>query len=291
MTTPNPPNNELQLVPEVILKRKHDMDEMKAHRTAQQILNPRGNNKIFNKKKRSVKVYKPETILANARSRRNHSIRYKRVLKKGMMKRASKTPIQSTKIVIPDGLENKEDEEMEQKEINYVANSVGSKLVFVVRIRDPNGMPKKVKRVLNTMRLKSVNEGVFARYDASTQKQLHLVEPWVTYGIPSKAMISDLIHRRGHGKNDDGKRIPLSDNIVIEKELGEKTDGDVICVEDVVEELHNVGSNFKHVAQFIWPFQLASVRSKFQKTKLNFKDGGDYGDRGEEMDDFIRQIL
>jgi 60S ribosomal protein uL30 len=103
-------------------------------------------------------------------------------------------------------------------------------------------------------------------------------------------MISDIIHRRGHGKVD-GKRIPLSDNVVIEKELSDTTDGEVICVEDMVEELHNVGKQFGIVNRFLWPFQLASVRSKFQKEKLNFKDGGDYGDRGEEMDDFIRQIL
>lgn len=131
---------------------------------------------------------------------------------------------------------------------------------------------------------------MFLRYDESTRKKLHLIENWVTYGVPSKAMISDLIHRRGHGKID-GKRIPLSDNVVIEKELGEKTDGEVICVQDIVEELHKVGNQFKHVNQFLWTFQLASARSKFQKEKLNFKDGGDYGDRGEEMDDFIRQIL
>ena len=128
------------------------------------------------------------------------------------------------------------------------------------------------------------------RYDTNTRKRLHLIENWVTYGIPSKAIISDLILRRGHGKVD-GKRVPLSDNVVIEKELGKKTDGEVICVQDMVEELHSVGTQFSHIAKFLWTFQLASVRTKFQKDKLNFKDGGDYGDRGEEMDEFIRQIL
>mmetsp|Transcript_24971 Transcript_24971/g.28886 ORF Transcript_24971/g.28886 Transcript_24971/m.28886 type:complete len:128 (-) Transcript_24971:35-418(-) len=122
------------------------------------------------------------------------------------------------------------------------------------------------------------------------KKQLHLIEPWITYGVPSKAIISDLIHRRGHGKID-GKRIPLSDNTIIEKALGEKTDGAVICVEDMVEEICNIGDNFSKVNSFLYSFQLASVRSKFQKDKLNFKDGGDYGDRGEEMDDLIRQML
>ena len=62
-TIPFKSNSDLQLVPEVILKRKHDMDEMKAHRAAQQILNPHGNRKVFNRKTKAIKVHKPETLL------------------------------------------------------------------------------------------------------------------------------------------------------------------------------------------------------------------------------------
>lgn len=153
-----PTNSDLQLVPEIILKRKHDLDEMKAHRAAQQILNPKGNNKIFNRKNKAVKVHKPETILANARSQRNHMIRYRRVMKKGMMKRASEKKIIEKKIVAPDEDDGGDEEMRDHKEIEYAANSVGAKLVFVVRIREPNGMPKNVKRVLDSFRLKSANE-------------------------------------------------------------------------------------------------------------------------------------
>ena len=148
----------LQLVPETILKRKHDMDDMKAHRAAQQIINPRGNRKIFNQKTKVIKVHKPETILAMARSKRNHSIRYNRVLKKGMQKRASKNKLVKTKIVVPDGLVDAEEEKELQREVSFVSNSVGSKMVFVIRIREPNGMPKKIKKILNGMKLKSANE-------------------------------------------------------------------------------------------------------------------------------------
>lgn len=148
----------LQLVPEVILKRKHDMDEMKAHRTAQLIANPRGNKKVFSSKTKVIKVHKPETILANARSQRNHAIRYARVLKKGMQKRASDKAILKNKVVMPDDLADAEQEEEMKRDVSYTANSVGSKMVFVIRIRDPNGMPQKVKKILNGMKLKSVNE-------------------------------------------------------------------------------------------------------------------------------------
>jgi len=279
----------LQLVPEVVLKRKHDLDEMKANRAAQAIINPKGNRKVFRKTK-VVKVQKPETILAKSRALRNHSIRYKRVLKKGMQKRASNSKIEKTKIVIPEGLKDAEEELELQKEVNFIANSVGAKLVFIIRIREPNGMPKNVKKILNNMKLKSINEGTFRRYDEATKKKLHLIEPWVTYGIPSKNMINDLIRRRGHGKID-GKRIRLSDNVVVEKALSDETEGAVICVDDMVHELHMVGNEFKKVNSFLWTFQLSSPRTKFQKEKLGYKEGGDYGDRGEEIDDLIIQML
>lgn len=280
----------LQLVPETILKRKHDMDDMKAHRAAQQITNPQGNRRIFSAKTAVVKVHKPESILARARSKRNHSIRYRRVMEKGMQKRASNKRLERTKLVVPDGLATQEEEEQMRKEVSFAANSVGAKMVFVVRIREPNGMPNNVRRMLNKMKLKSPNEGIFMRYNESSRKMLHLIEPWVTYGIPSKVVISDLIRRRGHGRID-GKRIPLSDNTIIEKALGEKTEGGVICIDDMVHELHAVSDYFTKVNSFLWTFHLSAPRSKFQKTKLNFKDGGDYGDRGQEMDDLIRTML
>lgn len=133
-------------------------------------------------------------------------------------------------------------------------------------------------------------QGVFLRYDESTRKKLHLIEPWVTYGIPSRSMVNDLIRRRGYGKLE-GKRVPLSDNTIIEKALGEETDGAVICVDDMVHEISSVGKEFKKVNNFLWTFLLSAPKSKFQKQKLNYKDGGDYGDRGEEIDDLIRQML
>lgn len=154
----DPKQEGLQLVPEAILKRRHDMDDMKARRTAQLIANPRGNKKVFNSKTKVVKVYKPETILASARAQRNHAIRYNRVLRKGMQTKASNKAILKNKIVMPDDLADAEQEGELKREISYAANSVGAKLVFVIRIRDPNGMPSKVKKILNGMKLKSANE-------------------------------------------------------------------------------------------------------------------------------------
>jgi len=280
-------NDQLQLVPETVLKRKHDMDEMKAKRAAQAITNPRGNRKVFSKSKKVIKVHKAETFVANARARRNHEIRYKRVLKKGMQKRASKKKVIKQKTIELDD-EGDDEEITKTTTISFQSNSVDAPMVFVVRVRDQVGCPLSVKRALSRLRLRNVYEGVFVKYNLSAKKMLHLVEPWVVYGIPSKGMVEDLIKRRGHGKID-GKRVPLSDNTIIEQALGDETG--IICVEDLVHELYTVGDGFSKASAFLWPFRLAAPKSGFQKRNLNDKDGvEDYGDKGEEMDEYVKQM-
>ena len=285
----------LPLVPESVLKKRHDMDEMKAHRAAQAIANPRGNRKVFSPKTKVVKVIKPEKFVSRGRSRRNHEIRYNRVMKKGMQKRASNKKVVKTKEV-PLVADNTEDKDIaaaleeKTKAVEVAANSVGADVVFAIRIRDGGGMSRKVRKALSNLRLRSVNEGVFLRYNDSTRKMLHLVDPFVAYGIPSKSLVTDLIRQRGHGKIE-GKRVPLTDNTIIEKALGDETG--IICVEDLVHEIYSVGDAFGAASSFLWPFRLTAPRSKFQKEKLNQKDGGrnEYGDRGEEMEDFVRSML
>ena len=131
------------------------------------------------------------------------------------------------------------------------------------------------------------NREFFCRYDESKRKKLHLLEPWVTYGIPSKSIIADLIRRSEHEELKGESRVPLSDNTIAEK----ATDGEVICVDDIVHELYTVGKDFDEERLFSCRFQLSALSRKFQKRKLNFKDGGDYGDCGSETDKLIHKIL
>lgn len=267
-------NKDLQLVPETILKKRHDLDELKRKRDAQ----VRRTNKVFSK---SSKFYirKPETFLARAKNRRNNEIRYKRVMKKGMQKRATNKQKFSTMEVEVEG---------ETDEIKYQSNSVGAKMVFVVRIRNDVGLSKRVKTVLRNLNLKEQYEGVFVQYTPKNRKFLHLVEPFVLYGPPSKNMVSDLINRRGHGIID-GERIPLSDNTIIEKALGDESG--IICVEDLVHELYSSGRGFSAASEFLWPFRLTAPKTDFESQKLNDKEGKIYGDRGEEIDRLIKLML
>lgn len=274
------PSNQanLQLVPETLLKRRHNLDELKAKRAANEL--QKGNRKVFSSSSKKLYVKKAETFLAQATTRKNHDIRFKRIQKKGMQKRASNKKELATKIAAQ--------EQDEETRVTYQSNSVGANMVFCIRIHDNVGMSGRIRRVLHKLRLRNQHEGVFLEYNDENRKFLHLVEPWVLYGKPSNSMVEDLIRRRGHGRVG-GKRVPLSDNIIIEQTLGAKTG--IICVEDLVEELCNKGDNFATVTAFLWPFALRAPKSRFETQKLNQKEGKEYGDKGEEIDEYIKIML
>lgn len=308
----------LPLVPEVTLKKRHDLDALARKRAAalegatdsqkrrrqhQQRGSGGGGGRQLPNGKKAVYVMKPETLISRARSRRNHAIRMNRVLRKGMQKRASNKPIMATKEVVDPN------DPSQVVQVPYQANSVGTKhCVFVIRIRDNEGLPRSTRMVLKELRLNHKHDGVFVSYDDETRKKLHLIEPWVIYGIPSSAVVTDLITRRGFGTclastasdnnnnntkdkstKNNNERIPLSDNLMVEQALGE-THG-LICVKDLIHEIYHVGPAFAAAAQFLWPFRLGDSKSEFQRKVLRLKDGKQYGDQGEAMDDFIQQVL
>ncbi|KAL3810756.1 hypothetical protein ACHAXA_001156 [Cyclostephanos tholiformis] len=325
---------DLHLVPETLLKRRHDLDALRAQKAASSLTRSLSRKRISDKSK-VVRIIKPETIITRARSKRNGTARFNRINKKGMMKRASNDVVVGKRVWdnvkdedmadaaaggngnTMDEDEGKDDDDEEEdgdegegakkkkqasrREIPYKANSVGSSVVFAILVRPiAHATSKPVRRTLASLRLRRVNEGVFLRYDARTRKMLHLVEDHVLYGPPSVETVSDLVRRRGHC-NVEGKRAPLADNNVIERELGESLG--LICVDDLVQVLTspNVDENdeeqgggakvFGKVSKFLWPFRLTSRKSKFQKRTLDIKDGKLYGDRGEAINGYIREML
>eukprot|EP00581_Thalassiosira_minuscula_P027703 CAMPEP_0183750714 /NCGR_PEP_ID=MMETSP0739-20130205/1266_1 /TAXON_ID=385413 /ORGANISM="Thalassiosira miniscula, Strain CCMP1093" /LENGTH=315 /DNA_ID=CAMNT_0025986813 /DNA_START=110 /DNA_END=1057 /DNA_ORIENTATION=+ len=312
-------NTDLQLVPETLLKKRHDLDALQAQRAAAS-LSRSVSRKRISKKSNVVKIVKPETILVQSRQRKKAALRFNRVNKKGMQKRASNKSVVKMKVWdaqreeevdvndLPekkvkneeDGSEDEESEDETQQQqqqlhkIPYKANSIGATTVFAILLRPTiHTTPKPVKKTLSSLRLRRINEGVFLPYNSTTRKMLHLVEPYVLYGAPSSETVADLIRRRGFCRVD-GKRMPLADNNVIERELG---DDGLICVEDLIQTIVAGGENedeaktFGKVTKFLWPFRLTSRKSKFQRKMLDLKDGKLYGDQGEAMNGYIREML
>lgn len=162
-----------------------------------------------------------------------------------------------------------------------------AKVAFVIRIRGIIGVSPKVRKILQLLRLRQIQNGVFIKLNKATINMLRLVEPYICYGYPNMKSTRELIYKRGHGKVK-GQRIALTDNAIIEKALGKHG---IICMEDLIHEVYTCGPHFKEAANFLWPFKLSSPNGGYTKKLLHFCEGGDAGNRGDKINKFIKQCL
>ena len=162
-----------------------------------------------------------------------------------------------------------------------------AQVAFVVRIRGILELEPKVRKILQLLRLRQINNGVFVRVNKAVVNMLRKVEPYILYGYPSRETISKLVYKRGYGKVN-GQRLPLTDNAVVEKELGKHG---IVCVEDLINEVATCGPKFKEAANFLWPFKLNNPKGGFEGKRHPFHTGGSWGNREEELNSFIKKML
>merc|ERR1712226_130714 len=163
------------------------------------------------------------------------------------------------------------------------------KVALVIRIRGTIGVSPKAKKVMRLFRLRQLHNATFVRLNEATIRMLRLIEPYVTYGYPSRQTIEKLVYKRGFAKLNK-QRIPIADNSVIEEGLGSVG---ITCAADLIHELVTVGDNFKAANNFLWPFKLNSPKGGFsRKTKLlHFMEGGEAGARGEEINKLVKKMI
>merc|ERR1719395_273000 len=162
-----------------------------------------------------------------------------------------------------------------------------AKLAFVVRIRGLNDMHPKTKKILQIMRLRQMNMGVFMKSSKAATEMLKRVEPYLSYGYPTLKSVRDLVYKRGYGKINKN-RIPLNDNAVVEQGLGKYG---IMCMEDLVHEIFTVGPHFREANNFLWPFKLRPAKGGQAKKRLGFNEGGQAGNREDLMNKLIANML
>lgn len=157
----------------------------------------------------------------------------------------------------------------------------------MIRIRGIIGVSPKVRKILQLLRLRQIQNGVFVKLNKATINMLRLVEPYIAYGYPNLKSTRELIYKRGFGKVNR-QRIPLKDNAIIEKELGKFG---IICMEDLIHEVFTCGPHFKEASNFIWPFQLSAPNGGYSKKLLHYCEGGEAGNRGDKINGLIKKCL
>jgi len=160
------------------------------------------------------------------------------------------------------------------------------KVLLLVRVRGIMCVAPKTKKILQLFRLLQLNSATFIKVNFATMTMLSYIEPYVTYGKPSLKTISELIYKRGFAKVNK-QRIPLTDNKIIADNLGKQG---IICVEDLIHEIHTCGPNFKAANNFLWPFKLSNPLGGWKNKGIHFAEGGDAGNREEMINKLVQRM-
>jgi len=189
------------------------------------------------------------------------------------------------------------DEEADLVRLKRAARAKGTfyvepepKLLFVMRLRGINGMHPKTRHIMKVLRLLQIHNGVFMKVNKATMNNLVKVDPYIMYGYPTLKTVRDLIYKRGFAKVN-GQRVAIHDNQLIEDRLSEKTNGAVICMEDLVHQIYTAGPYFKECTKFLWPFKMNTPVGGFSRIRNHFVEGGDAGNREEYINDLIKRML
>ena len=116
--------------------------------------------------------------------------------------------------------------------------------------------------------------------------------------IPNRDTISSLIYKRGHIRKDD-KVVGISSNQLVEDLLGSEG---LICIEDLVHSLHLGDKHLDKVLTTLWyricwiivnsPFKLSKPKEGVLKGgRKAFDKGGDWGNRGEQINKLIAAMI
>jgi len=163
------------------------------------------------------------------------------------------------------------------------------KVIFAIRLAGVNKIPPKPKKIMELLRLRQMNNGVFIKVNKCTLHMLRFIQTYITYGYPSVTTIRNLVYKRGFGRINK-QRIPLDDNRKIHETLGKHG---ISCVEDLVHELYTVGDKFKECNNFLSTFKLRTPKGGFTAKRHGFNEprGGDWGNREELINKLVKRMM
>jgi len=240
------------------------------------------------------KKYKPQDIMKKRRvdeKQRESMAKNKLERKKAARVRPQKSMVRLEKLVAGNRIKQKQFVEYKRRAKKVEKRPIdlpNSKVLLLIRIRDTKQQTAPaIVRILKLFRLHKIYSAVFLKVNKKTFSLLKTIEPYVTYGVPSRKTIQELITRRAHPRVEK-KREPLNSNQIVEKHLGSHG---IICIEDLIHEIATCGKHFSKVSKFIWNFRLSRPKEGFLNKPKPFVEGGDWGNREEKINDLLQLMI
>merc|ERR1711991_424690 len=66
---------------------------------------------------------------------------------------------------------------------------------------------------------------------------------------------------------------------------------DLVCAEDLVNQIYTAGKHFHTVTNGLWPFKLAPPKGGMNQKRRHFVEGGDFGNRDTLINRFLARCI
>lgn len=179
-----------------------------------------------------------------------------------------------------------EDQKEQKIDVMYVRPE--PKFLVAIQIKSQNGVAPKMKKTLQLLRLKKINNCVILKNNQCIRKMLQIAKDSVAYGYISYDMLRELVYKRGHGKMD--KSTVKLTNEAIETAFK----GKYRCIEELLEVIYRGGDDMKKVLNFLVPLKLNSPKGKYcyKKRKCQtFVQGGVANNHFELLGELLSKMI
>jgi large subunit ribosomal protein L7e len=163
------------------------------------------------------------------------------------------------------------------------------KVAIVVRIRGIAKVPPKPRKVMQLLRIRSIFSATFVKLNKPMQNMLRICEPWITTGAPSLKTVRSMVYKRGFLRVNNN-RVKIADNKQIKDKFGSATNGDVICAEDIVNQIYTCGKHFQKVTNGMWHYKLSPPKGGLGQKRRHFVEGGARGWRDTLINKLIYRM-
>lgn len=161
------------------------------------------------------------------------------------------------------------------------------KIAVVTRIRGIAKVNPKQRKILQLLRLRQIFNTVFVKLNKPIEQMLRAVEPYIAYGYPSLSTVRSMVYKRGYLKIN-GQRVKISNNQMIKDKFN---NSDVVCAEDLVNQIYTCGKHFRTVTNGMWPYKLAPPAGGMRQKRRHFIEGGDFGNRETLINRFLARMV
>lgn len=154
------------------------------------------------------------------------------------------------------------------------------KPLVVVKIRGLVSAQKEARETLQFLHLLHTNHAVLIDSRPAYMGMLQRVNSYVTYGEPSKELVSMMLQKRARLAGDK----KLTDEYI--KKVGFES------IDDLAEAIVNCKVQYQKLPDIEPRFKLHPPSKGYKgKTKKGYRAGGEAGYRGEAINDLVKRMI